>query len=1469
MGFCSSSSSSPRHGFHLDCQSCGGGATTAVGGIEDSKHFAGILREYKRRHKGHKYNLEQSFHAAELAHVTQSQTSRQTTTSATFADFTNNSIAAASFTAGKKYLISVTAQLDSSSATSAARIQMVHGTTAFTDSDGRWGPNSTTGRVNYFWWTVFTQPGGGAEDIKAQIANGTAGTTTGIDNFSLICIKLSDDLTEDTGSGGDWKTNEVSATTSLTQSDSSSNNASVTITPAVANNHWLVLTKSRLAAAAITRSSASRIVRSGEASSTGPFTQWEHAVNTDTPVYSLARVFTLGAASNTFEEKSFSVTANSGSRTYSGVFVLNLSKLAVTADSYDDSSVTELGADTTPFQTQVASVSIQPAVQGDVWALGLMTVDQNATGITFKARMQLDNSTSTDIPATSTTDSYNFWNTKDATDEPIWVGQGMISALSTSSHTVDLDASVSAATAGRGARAKSLFAATMEISAGQNYIKQVTESQDITEAFSRGFGKQTAESAVDITEATSKSQALSKNTEESQEITEALKHLKPWYEELEYDLAYYESLATPDKKRKVDESLDIAEQLRKLQEDYDVNDYDIDDYDTLAGGVDYKKIAGEAVDLTEATAMLRNRIQEISETIWITEAIARLTNRTRTVDELLHINEALSTYRTLARIVDESVDVNELISYLRNLARIVAEGDINIDETQAKLSDKTRELLETINLDEAVDKLVTSQEVAITKIVDEGQLWITEAINRLSGLNRELNETVNIDEAVSRLLTVIRIVDEGPINIDEAVAFARILVRAVDESTDINETVLRLRTLTRETTEGAIDIADSIIQLIGIVREVTPAEAVDITEAVEKIVALPPEVLQQADELVHVNEAINILVNKLRVVDEAVEISEAVSYMRELTRMVDEGATNVEELVSKVSSFTRQVNETIDITEALLKVPGIVKVVGGVSLQGPGGDFVATDFVTADFVTGGAPYMEEVTAITEAVEKILAVPPANIQVAQEGAVEIAEAIYYLSNKFRVVDEAIDVNESINKIADRIRTVSEGDINVGEAYDIARNLVRIQDEQMHVNEAIEKLQSLTRITSEGATDILEAATRNLSLVRVADETTHLIESITTLMNKIRIIDESTDITELAEAIVTAVANQVIQEITENLDINEALASLKITAKTAVVEEGNLDVNESTAFMRDLARAVSEDVHLVEALNRIGAFARSINEDVWLADLNERIRTLAREITETQHITEAVSQIKGLSAIVDELVHLSDTQVSATGKAIVIEELAEIADSILGILELNVAEPPILGFAGYGRYPYVRYKPRKQKLEQPITPRRITPEFPARFTVHKLVRSRYSIIESAKSYRTKLELNALLDRLKPNYIIQKARTIKPQITQYDKISHNPKVPYREPKTGIILLKQPVSKIVAASYNTKTSITKILSAHYQTKVSCSRTILSAHRQYAQTSKFLDAKYKIKSGQDYNQLMQIKQLLELREALDLISAM
>src|SRR5919109_1031095 len=118
------------------------------------------------------------------------------------------SIAAGSFTAGKKYLILAIADLSGSASAGEHHVRLVHGTTPteFTDGDGVLDPGpGADGGFIFSWMHVFTQPGT-TELVKLQIQGESTNVATC--KFSqIVAINLDQFGTENV----DYFYNEVTA----------------------------------------------------------------------------------------------------------------------------------------------------------------------------------------------------------------------------------------------------------------------------------------------------------------------------------------------------------------------------------------------------------------------------------------------------------------------------------------------------------------------------------------------------------------------------------------------------------------------------------------------------------------------------------------------------------------------------------------------------------------------------------------------------------------------------------------------------------------------------------------------------------------------------------------------------------------------------------------------------------------------------------------------------------------------------------------------------------------------------------------------------------------------------------------------------------------------------------------------------------------------------------------------------------
>ena len=644
--------------------------------------------------------------------------------------------------------------MNSESSTIGAKVKVLHGSTDFADSQATLTPSSTTTFYHqYAWWTVWTAVS--SEGIKAQIGSDTSGTTTGIDQFSLIAIKLSDDLVEDT----DWKVNEVTAATALTTSDSSSNNASITFTPGTASHHWLVLSKSRCTAASTTRSMGTRIVSSGTINETGPFQQFEPSSTTDKWVMVNSRVFTLGAVSNTFDEKSFSVTANANNRQTSGIFALDLSKMKNVVDSYSDSAVTDLSG--TNFGTEVATISITPTVAGDSWIYGYITVDQNATGINHRARIQIDNTT--DIPADATSDVHANMRSHDATDEGSWNAQGM-NSLTTSAHTIDLDASVSTSTSGRGARAKSLFAVTMELSINALAKAPTADTIGISEGVSRLESKTRAPTTDTIGISETPTRLTSKRRVPTSDVIGISEQVSASLVKSRVSasdtVGISETVSRLSGKTRISntDTIGISESINWLEGKVRISPTDVigisESVSRLSSNV---RIAPtETVGVSEAINWLEGKVRIApSDVIGISESVVQKLQQNiiiKSVTDVIGISESVNISRQLTRQVNEQISIADTVNRLENLVRQVSEQE-GITEDTPHVKAITQIISDTVDITETVFKVLGLVRIPDPDIVGISET-VVQVLQQITALNKETTDTVGISEAVSAVLEV-------------------------------------------------------------------------------------------------------------------------------------------------------------------------------------------------------------------------------------------------------------------------------------------------------------------------------------------------------------------------------------------------------------------------------------------------------------------------------------------------------------------------------------------------------------------------------------------------------------------------------------------------------------------------------------------------------------------------------------------
>lgn len=369
-----------------------------------------------------------------------------------WADITGASIASGNFTAGKKYLLIITVLSVSATADEPSSLRIVHGSTAFDSSVHQHPQGGGNVHNTYFWFTVWTAIS--AEDIKVQLSRipGAAASVTAR-QVVMFAMNLSDDLVENT----DWAFQEVIADTSLGTSDSTSNNASITLTPGTASHDWLVMSLSRIAFLINSVDAGTKLVRSGEASTTEPHKENSPNQTGDVTdsifVMSNMRPYTLGAVSNTFTEKSLSIGGTNHTRKASAVFMLDMNKFKNHGFFWNEA---EIDLSATSYATEIANIDLTPDDTGYVYILGSWSADLNGAS-NVKSRLQVGG---TDKPGTADFSREQGFGT---TNESMLADSARVAVTASTLADIDFDASISAAAAGRAAEDRALIAFTMEL----------------------------------------------------------------------------------------------------------------------------------------------------------------------------------------------------------------------------------------------------------------------------------------------------------------------------------------------------------------------------------------------------------------------------------------------------------------------------------------------------------------------------------------------------------------------------------------------------------------------------------------------------------------------------------------------------------------------------------------------------------------------------------------------------------------------------------------------------------------------------------------------------------------------------------------------------------------------------------------------------------------------------------------------
>lgn len=1015
-----------------------------AGGYPDEATITKIETDHQNRHKTvhpthTNFSVTREFHAAEITHAyDEDTTGRQTTTSTTYVDVPNMSIASSAFTAGEKYLIVAAADLDNSNVAANSDIQVVHGTTAFAQSEWSMQPNTVApNALHYQWWTVWTAVSGEALKMQYRL---TGSGTAGVDLPTLLVIKLTGDLVENTD--WHWSGDQV-ADTSIVGSDTATNNASITFTPGTANDVWLVLSHSRVISTSTVSPSGSKIIRTGEASTTGPYNLVEGEDPDDDYIHFLAGIYVLGAASNTFTEKSYGLAAGAGTRKSSSIFALNLSKFKNVAHSFDNTNTNVTQVATGVYATQTATTSITPTVaSGNVWVFGFVMYHHSAAGQAYKMRIQFDN---TDLPANQTARGYFYNDAWDSLDETIFFRQGMASSVSAAAHTIDMDMQAEASQAGRGFQFGGVAGVTMELAAaaGTAFVKFDPATVGLTEAMDRIRGRiSNLAETIGLAESQNRAMNITRMQNEVVGLQEAINQLRQRTQQPAEIVGLQEALnAVRGRLFNVPtETVGITESTQFIK-----------------GRI---QTLSEIVGLSEQIALVRGRQLNINETLGLSETLNTAMNKVRILNETVGLTEALNATRQLNRIIDETVGLTETVNFAKVLSKTISET-VGLQETLNNIVGKNLTINETLGLTEA-------QNVARSwvRIINE-TIALSEAVNFAKNYVRILNETVGLTETVNRVRGLIKQVNET-VGLTEALNSALNKVQAADEIVGLTEAIntIRGRKLDLSDTVGITETLNYIRYRVQIINE-----TVGVSEQVDRIRGR----IQNINENIGLAEAHNIARNLVRIYNEQVGVSESLNSTRGLSRTIDE-AVGILEASQRNLALTRVINETLGLTEALNTAMNKVRIIN------------------------------ETVGLDELVNAVLGQAGQALTQPVNESLNISELINIVKGKNVVINENVSLSEGAIVFAKSLTRIINEDVGLVESINTAANFVRNINESVHLTEQLNTAKNLVRMINE-TVDIAEAANYVRDLVKVLNETVGLSETQMSAPGKVKVINEA--------------------------------------------------------------------------------------------------------------------------------------------------------------------------------------------------------------------------------------------------------------------------------------------------------------------------------------------------------------------------
>ena len=344
--------------------------------------------------------------------------------------------------------------------------------------------------------------------------------------------------------------------------------------------------------------------------------------------------------------------------------------------------------------------------------------------------------------------------------------------------------------------------------------------------------------------------------------------------------------------------------------------------DSITRSEGFKRVVTDAISIFDSVQILFGTAVFFVENISVTDAINRATGSIRTFTENVSTSDFIARRLTFARSFTEIIGADDIIDRVIGYARTFEEDLISLSDSLLSRSDKTRTIIEDVIVDDVWDKMSTYGREFTEPLVNVFDVFhygilvsfaefvnLTDSMERQSDKFREAIETVDVDDIQDRMITLARSFLEHS-DIGDVLTPKLDKFRAIIETISTSDSFVRKVGFARIFSEPAVFVSDAISQMRGFFGDFT--EDTDVGDVIEVVMSA----IRSFAETTGVSDSLNRRIAIVRNFSETVIVSDTMDVINHILRDFFEDY-EVADIISTTSGLLRNFSEAITTSDSL------------------------------------------------------------------------------------------------------------------------------------------------------------------------------------------------------------------------------------------------------------------------------------------------------------------------------------------------------------------------------------------------------------------------------------------------------------------------------------------------------------------------------------------------------------------------